>query len=498
MLNISQKHGLRLASATIIAVCILSFCAPQAQTQPAPAKTPAEDGMRFARFGEKTKDTLAPKAGGATERIEVMSTDDHIDYVTKAYTLKNANADEVYLFIANAIAKEGGFADRFAPGSCPVVSGTVCINDFKGESILVVTVPEWMISYLDDTIKQLDKPGFKVGLYGNASLYLRPKHRKPSELVEHLTPLASGKQIFHADDSRNVLYLEDIPSFFDFALLGLESFDVPADQMDVSVRIYEIDEGDGRDVGLDWYSWKKSISGGGFGISASNANKPNRFAMDLKSVTAELAFNPTLATEFLNYQTDRGRAKVITDTQMTLVNGRPGTINAVTQVPYVIRGYMNGTVSDQPLRDSPHALDAGGAIKEFVDGVTIGINPTIGADTIQLDVTAQVASHVGYTPNQNVPIISQSNVASMIVVKSGTPAVLGGLKRKRVVEERQGIPGLKEIAWIKYLFSHEVKRERESQIIVTLLPVKAAEKEAAAKIFIKHEAMPSPTEACPK
>lgn len=437
------------------------------------ANTPAQDGLRFNHIASKGKDALAKDPGGPKERIEVQSTDDHIDYVTKTYVLKNANADEVWLFIANAIQKEGGFADRYAPGSNPVITGDKIDQQFSGQSLIVVTVPQWMISYLDETIAQLDRPGFKTGLYGNASLYVHPKHRRPSELLENLAATsASGRQAYHADDSRNVLYIEDVPSYFEYALGALKQFDAPPDQIDLSVRIYEIDDQDGKDVGVDWYAFKKAAAGGGLDIKWSNADNPGSYNLNLQSITAELAFNPNLATEFLNFITDKGRAKVITDSQITLVNGKPGEVNATTNIPYVIRGWIGGKVADQPNIDSPTATTPDNVIKEYIEGVTLNILPTIGADTIQLNVAAKVASQVGYTPNQNVPIISESNVASVIVLESGKAAVLGGLKRKRTVSERQGIPGLKDLAGVKYLFAHEVSRERESQIIVTLRPTR--------------------------
>lgn len=456
--------------AAMVLCAALALAAPGASAQ----GQPAESGLRLNRLeGAKTRDALALKAGGPTERIEIQTTDDHIDYVTKTYTLKYANAAEVYLFIANSIQKEGGIIDRYAPGSVPACDIDKCKPEYNGQSLIVVTVPEWMVSYLDETIGQLDKPGFQVGLYGNAALYIHPKYRRPSEIVEQLAAVtASGRQLYHADDSRNVIYIEDVPSYFQFALDGLKQYDAPPDQIDLSVRIYEIDDQDGRDVGLDWMAWKKSISGGSLDLNWSNAPHGGSYDPNLQSLTAELSFNANLATEFLNYIADKGRARVITDSQVVLVNGTPGRLNATTQVPYVIRGWMDGKVADQPVLDSPPATAPDGYIKEFVEGVTLSILPSIGTETIQLDVAATVASHVGYTPNQNVPIISESSVNSVIVLESGKAALLGGLKRKRTVTEMQGIPGLKNVPGIKYLFGHEVNRDRESQIMVTLRPTR--------------------------
>jgi type II secretory pathway component GspD/PulD (secretin) len=443
------------------------------------AKTPADDGLVFERLSLKDKSALSKDPGGPKERIEVESTNDHIDYVTKTYVLQNANADEVWDFISNAVDKEGGHADRYAPGSNPTVHGDQVDQKFSGESLLVVTVPAWLIPYLDETIKQLDRPGFNVGAFGNASIFIHPKHRRPSEIAAHLAATtASGRQIFHADDSRNVLYLQDVPSFFALAIAAIKEFDAPPDQIDLSVKIYEIDEQNGRDVGLDWLAFKKAASGGGLDIKWSNGGSNSYSKLGLDSITGELSFNPNLATEFLNIAADHGRAKILTDTQVTLTNGVKGEVNSTTDIPYVIRGWIGGKVADQPNLDSPTATttDASGniVVKNFIEGVTLGITPTIGSDSVDLTVAATVSSQVGYTPDQNVPIIASSSINSELVVEPGKAALLGGLKRQRSVLERQGLPGLKDIPWVKYLFSHEVSRDRNSQIFVTLLPTKVA------------------------
>ena len=79
-----------------------------------------------------------------------------------------------------------------------------------------------------------------------------------------------------------------------------------------------------------------------------------------------------------------------------------------------------------------------------------------------------MTSHVGYTPNQSVPIISESSVKSVVLLEPGEAAVLGGLSREATVMNRSGIPLLKDVPVIKYLFSREVERRDRSQIIITI------------------------------
>ena len=99
-------------------------------------------GIRLNRFGMKDPATLAQKAGGPTERIEIQSTTDNRDFVVKVYLLKNANASEVFELIQAAVALEGGNVSRIAPGSvCELLDGdgTKCRTEYTGQSLLVVT-----------------------------------------------------------------------------------------------------------------------------------------------------------------------------------------------------------------------------------------------------------------------------------------------------------------------------------------------------------------------
>lgn len=461
------RIGMR-ARATLAALAMAGWMASDGLGQ---GIGPTEREVEFPRFAAKNPESLAKKAGGPTERIEVQSTEDHIDYVVKAYTLQHANASEVFGIIQNAVALEGGFVDRLAAGSAVDISPAGDVNtSYEGTSILVVTAPEWMIPFVDQTIAVLDQPGLESSAFGTGYAYYRPKHRRPSELAELLAgSVASGFEVLVPDDSRNTLYLEDTPSYVGGFVEALEAFDRSPDQVEVHVRIYELDDTCARDVGLDWYAWKKSVAGGGLNFVWG---KPGDTNLNLESLTGALALSPTVATEFLNYQAERGNAKVITDTRVRVVNGQTAVVDSTTQIPYVIRGWVGGTVGDQPLLDSPPALDGDGIIKEFTEGVSVELTPTIGQDSMEMQISATVASHVGYTPNQSVPIISSSSVSSVLDLSDGTPAVISGLTRTTKVEERVGIAGLKEIPGVRYLFSREVVRNHVGHVLISIVPVK--------------------------
>ena len=253
-------------AAMLLLICAMLTTVPSlAQNAASPLKTPDMDGLRFLRMGNKLPSALAQKPGGATERIEIQSTNDHIDYVVKTYVLKNANASEVYELINPVVATEKGNVSRIAPGSTVEtdVEGMQCTCKYSGDSMLVITMPDWMIPYIDQSIKTLDRKDLSSSSFGTGSVYAQIKHRLPSEVAELIRATsASPSIVLKADDTRQVLYVEDTPSFFPCDLEALKTFDVPPPQIETRVRIYEIKEENGHDVGLDWYAWKKSIKDG--------------------------------------------------------------------------------------------------------------------------------------------------------------------------------------------------------------------------------------------
>lgn len=449
-----------IACATMVAAC-------SSVLAQSPATTPNENGMRFNRFGEKTPDTLAPKAGGPTERIEIQTTDDHIDCVVKAFVIEQANASEVFELIQVAVELEGGKVSRISPGStCEVdLKELTAKTTYEGKSILVVTAPEWMMPHVAETIQILDSAQVEAASFGTAFCYLKCKHRTPSEIAELVrNSTASPFIVLLPDDSRQLLYIEDTPSYFGGDLEAFRRYDVPPPQIETRVRIFEIDENDAKDVGLDWYSWKKGVAGGHLTFAWGDLGDTN---LSLESLTAELSFNPLLAAEFLNYLASNGKAEVLTDTRMTQINGKASTVQSIAQVPYVIQGFVGNDVADSPLRDSPEALDVDRLIKEFTEGVVVEMTPRI-ADDVEVEVRAEVASHIGYTPNQSVPIISSSEVNTVVLLEPGRAAILGGLTRRSKVNERAGVALLMDIPWIGNLFAHEVEREHRNAIVVTI------------------------------
>lgn len=68
------------------------------------------------------------------------------------------------------------------------------------------------------------------------------------------------------------------------------------------------------------------------------------------------------------------------------------------------------------------------------------------------------------------PRVAASTIVTHMIVRSGETAVLGGLLTKTTTETERGIPGLKAIPILKWLFTVKEKNEAMSNLIVFMTP----------------------------
>ena len=74
------------------------------------------------------------------------------------------------------------------------------------------------------------------------------------------------------------------------------------------------------------------------------------------------------------------------------------------------------------------------------------------------------------TTGSTIPVVEQSAMETVVQVKSGVYVILGGLMKKEQRETRTGIPILKEIPLLQYLFSSISKKEVTSELVVMIRP----------------------------
>jgi len=394
---------------------------------------------------EAPQAVAVPAVTSADGRLRFQTTLDK-KFVSKVYALRNAKAVEIQPLVEAAVAPE---------------DGTVSPVSFNASELLVVSAPTYMIPGLDATVAALDQADISVDADGTEDLYYAPKHRLPSELAALAEEAgASSFATTVADDINNVVYFSDTPESLGAIQEALQAFDVPQAQAEIEVKIVEVNEDDNRRIGLLWDAWKKALPESAdvsYGKDRSRSaadgyERTTSWAVDFSTVS------PQALADFVNYMVRHGAADVRTTTRLNCVQGTEATITAGD----VHRFF---TAADPPAEGPAKKL-----VGTVLDGLTVTLTPFIGAESIRLQVEAEVSSLSGMDPN-GLPVVNSRGVTAAAVLTDGQVFALTGLERETEVTHHNRVWLLGRLPLLgDALFTTHSAVKRRSQLIVILKP----------------------------
>lgn len=469
-----RKSTRRFARLSTALCLLLAFQAQNAaaQSQPPEAVNQQDEVINI---------TLAP-GQTADDAIRILRSDDKFetnDYVTEAIEVFNTEAFELALLISQAVAQERG------------VVRTVKTQPTDGSPVrffIVVTTTRQQLDSVRQTIKSLDLPG-TVSSQGRSRVAVRTRYRRASEIATLLraTRLSSLGRVV-ADDATNTLYFDDSAYVSKATQKYLRFYDVPQPQIEFDVQIIEVREDDAGKLGLDWDAWKRTV-GGQVGFTANQFEGGERFAR----LDTLLTLDASSLASFLNYTVQEGNANVVQRSRLNASNLDPAVISDVRRVPYYdhvrsertpvvvtetnpqVDAYTEYEEDEAAANRSRVVTIVPGSTNRLVDlsseeeGLLISIAPVIATDSVQAEIDIAMNTVTGYDTVDR-PILTEQNLNNRFTLQNGEQLLLGTLERERSVNSRRGIPGLKDIPVIKYLFSVETRRNERSRLFILATP----------------------------
>jgi type II secretory pathway component GspD/PulD (secretin) len=203
-----------------------------------------------------------------------------------------------------------------------------------------------------------------------------------------------------------------------------------------------------RDLGIQW-SVTGLNKGEGFidySVDAPLVNPVGRIVAGVRGTDADLDVT-------LDMLERDDKAEIISNPRITTADNKEAKILVGKKIPLVI--------SDE----------AGNAVTELTTiGVKLTVVPHINQDDrITLDLAPEVSDLSSQATVQGGIVIVTSEAATRVIVGNGETAVIGGLIRTNESSVETGVPWLKDIPLVGYLFKSEnvVQEERELLIFVT-------------------------------
>jgi len=253
-------------------------------------------------------------------------------------------------------------------------------------------------------------------------------------------------------------------------------------QVLIDVRILSVSLDDTRTTGIDWnqiYNLQNMTIN--TTLEAARNIYPTKITDNIITEwTRDEAANPAGASIFATGNTDvtdiikflgtQGDVKSISSPRIMTLNNQPALISVGKELFYKIKSSTSttstagGTVAEGEIIDSVFAGILLDITPEIDDNgmVTLKINPSI-SDTISTTTT-------GDGTRTMPPDLVRRQIASVIKVKNGEHAILGGLISTKEGVESNKVPILGDIPIINYAFKRENKIKTLEELVLIITP----------------------------
>jgi len=301
--------------------------------------------------------------------------------------------------------------------------------------------------------------------------------------------LAEGQVRFIADEVTNAVIVTTFPRSWTEIENTIKQLDRMARQVLIEVLVAEITLTDDTRLGIDW-----AVRQGRFNFVNTNTGPPGlpttptsdggtmSFPAGVAGPAALLgpfgqgltAF--TFATDhfiaMLNALASDNKVNIVSNPHVMTSENKKAVINVSTSVP-VVTSQTTGQVAAATTTTTTTTTTAGlNQTVEYRDaGVILTVTPRIGEQgTVALDVKQEVNSIGPAVAPTNSPSFIKREAETSVVLLSRQTLVLGGLIQDKLTTTDRGIPLLKDIPLVGYLFRFTERLVEKTELLLLITP----------------------------
>ena len=232
---------------------------------------------------------------------------------------------------------------------------------------------------------------------------------------------------------------------------AVSSIDKPLEQVQFKLTITETNLKDIKDRGTKLQSLLKPLNHGDLAYYINLITSPYTTNSNVVRNDSEGFFG------VLNFLDTNGLTKIISSPFLTAKNHTEVNFSAVQNIPYLVQNSQ--TSATQTTTQNSY---------EYKDvGLKITLKPVILKDHVDFDLHL-ILEDLLSSSNTLTPITSKKELKSSYSLKRGDILVLSGINKTTTQKQRNGIPILKDIFILKYLFSVEQDRDINSVVTLTI------------------------------
>ncbi len=293
------------------------------------------------------------------------------------------------------------------------------------------------------------------------------------------------------DEVSNTLVVRDVAAGVVAARDLVRELDVRTRQVLIESHIVETTSDLGRDLGIQWgYSYQRTLANG----HPTGSTFPHEI-----QVAGSPQANPTstvpLISDFpaahvvpgmgsavgmvltgvdgvhnlemrLTALEREGRAKIISRPRVVTLDNVAATIKSLTVLR--VKLPSSGPVVQT---GSGSSVPSTAATEKIETGIVLVVTPQVSTDGfVTLDLFAK-SSQADFTRTvDDIPTEISREASSHVLVRDGETVVLGGIYRESTVDQSSGVPYLRAIPGLGWLFRNQGHENRREDLLVFLTP----------------------------
>jgi len=277
------------------------------------------------------------------------------------------------------------------------------------------------------------------------------RHASAAEMAAVLETIRSPRGRISVIERNNAIIVYDTEKRLEQMQNTLNELDVETLQIAITAKLVVVDSRLTSELGIDWTD--VSVGGAGSRLQADFSNQPSLTTTggDVATRVTVRAFDQNMQAAISNILSD-SRSEILASPQISTLDHTEASI------------FMGDQISIRVLDASGQA-----AIQMVESGIKLTVTPRVAGDNrILLELHPENNSY-SYDDKGQI-VISKQEAKTKVVVSDGETVVIGGLTKNDEMETETGIPFLKDIPVLGYLFKHTRKEISKKDLIIFVTP----------------------------
>jgi general secretion pathway protein D len=294
-----------------------------------------------------------------------------------------------------------------------------------------------------------------------------------------------GQVKFIADEVTNAVIVATYPRFWQEIEGTIKQLDRMPRQVLIEVLVAEVTLTDELRLGIDWAmrTGRFNVAGvnagatGGIPTSAGGLSLPAQlggatsFLGPIGQGLTAFTFETDRFIAILNTLASENRVNIVSNPHILTSENKKAVINVSRSVPIITSQQVPIGGATSTGTGTTTAVVGTQSVEYRDAGVVLTVTPRIGErGTVALDVKQEVNAIGNAVAPTGSPEIIKREAETSVVLLNNTTLVLGGLIQDQVTINDRGIPFLKDIPILRFLFGFKGRLIEKTELLLLITP----------------------------